>query len=45
MQAFDEFGNMPPEFWAFIKFVGDKLKYTAKKTKANPDPTVKTFTF
>ena len=45
MQAFDEFRNMPPEFWAFIKFVGDKLKYTAKKTKANPDPTVKIFTY
>lgn len=45
MQAFDRFVNMPPEFWAFIKFVGDKLKYCERKTKKNPDSKVKVFTY
>ena len=45
MKAFDEFRNMPPEFWAFIKFIGDKLGYCFRKTKLNPDSRVRVFSF
>ena len=45
MKAFDGFESMTPEFWAFIKFVGDKAGYCLRKTKKNPDSTVKTFSY
>lgn len=30
MIAFEEFGNMPEEFWAFIKYISEKLGYTKR---------------
>ena len=32
MQAFEEFQNMDPAFWAFIKYISEKLGYTERGT-------------
>lgn len=32
MQAFDEFKNMDPAFWAFIKYISEKVGYTERGT-------------
>lgn len=45
MRAFEKFRDMPPEFWALIKFIGDKLGYCNRKTKTNPDSSVKVFSY
>ena len=32
MQAFEEFENMDPAFWAFVKYISEKLGYTERGT-------------
>ena len=34
MRAFSEFQNMSIEFWAFVRFVSEKLGYTKRKKDA-----------
>lgn len=34
MQAFSEFENMEPSFWAFIKYISEKIGYTDRATGA-----------
>lgn len=34
MQAFSEFENMDPSFWAFVKYISEKLGYTERGTNA-----------
>ena len=33
MQAFSEFKNVPPSFWALVKYISETLGYTYRKTK------------